>query len=763
MEVKEFFKRLSKKEYDTLEKELLKDYRKNMDIHSRFLLGICYSKQYKRKDDAIIIFKELMNTDSKHPNMYLFVAKHTQSNIESSKIIKEGLKFFPDNARLKNQLLFYIDDTEKEIYFEQLKKNNEVSLSGLIRMMSFYFKKEEYEKAYLLIKELEITDDIVPKADLKFLKILIPYLAKKEIDESVINSFIVVDNNTLQGLIVRLIEIDLKDDNNIAKKLLEQLNYISQYENPFLEVVNLTDDNHSFFAIANVFYTILNRLESKFDNEIYKRKIKLISAFQKLVWEEDFTKQYLRQTQKLIEEELKKNNNNKVLYSNLISINEKLGNNKKYFDAYIRGINYVGFENICFDNFSDSELDYVVNYITTNVRIYDFNCNEHQNLIENLIFSLHNRKKYSSIVKISENIDYKKLKYLNFGFELAFALNEHGKDSKAKEIYEEYLETHPNSDAVLNNLGVIYENEGNFEKALDYYEKSENLYPSKTSANNILRSKKLIEQRKKEIEIEEKSLEYLQSENIWIINRIKLFYEEADKTGNIICPYKKLPIVLKCNEEKANDVLKQFVDKGYIFRNKNHNYDTNASVYKKNFSIEKRINEMEKENELISSFTDNLNGFTIDNLLSIEYLKILSKLNSVKKKKIKDIFIRDYNELVFNYLSSQQKTTILMSGTIIELLLLYILDKQKVIEYKVGPKQKKKKVIEMDITEMLEICDKERLIQNTPQKFMDGMKQFRNFIHPGKELREKALDIDKSTVELSFSIVNWLILNIDLK
>ena len=762
MEDREFFKRLSKKEYDALEKELLKDYRKTRDIHSRFLLGICYSEQYKRKDDAITIFKELMNTDSKHPNMYLFVAKHTQSNIESSKIIKEGLKFFPDNNRLKNQLLFYTDDNNKEKYFEQLKKDNVVSLSGLIRMIAFYFKKEEYEKASILMEELEITDNIVPKTDLEFLKILIPYLAKKEINESAINSFIVVDNNTLQGLIVRLIEIDLKDDNIIATKLLEQLNYISQYENPFLEIINFTDENHSFFTIDNIFYTILNRLECKFENDIYKRKIKLISAFQKFLWEEDVTKQFLRQTQKLIEEELK-NNNDKALYLNLININEKLGNNKKYFDAYIRGINYVGVENICFDNFNDSELDYVVNYIITNVRIYDFNCNEYQNLIQNLIFSLHNRKQYSSIVKISENIDYKKLKYLNFGFELAYALKEQGKDSKAKEIYEEYLEIHPNSDAVLNNLGVIYENEGDFEKALDYYEKSENLSPSKISANNILRSKELIEQRKKEKELEEKSLEYLQLENIWIINRIKLFYEETDDVGNIICPYKKLPIVLKCNEDKANDVLKQFIDKGYIFRNKNHNYDTNASVYKKNFSIEKRINEMEKENELISSFTDNLNGFTIDNLLSIEYLKILSKLNSIKKKTIKDIFIRDYNELVFNYLSNQQKTTILMSGTIIELLLLYILDKQKVIKYKVGPKQKEKKVIEMDITEMLEVCDKEQLIQNTPKKFMDGMKQFRNFIHPGKELREKTLDIDKSTVELSFSIVNWLILNINLK
>lgn len=308
MEDKEFFKRLSKKEYDALEKELIKDYRKTRDIHSRFLLGICYSEQYKRKDDAITIFKELMNTDIKHPIMYLFVAKHTQSNIESSKIIKEGLKFFPDNTRLKNQLLFYIDDSDKEVYFEQLKKNKEVSLSGLIRMIAFYFEKEEYEKASLITEELEITDNIVPKTDLEFLKIILPYLAHKEIDENVINSFIVVDNNTLQGLIVRLMEIDLKDDNILATKLLEQLNYISQYENPFLEIVNFTDGNHSFFTIDNIFYTILNRLENKFENDACKRKIKLISAFQKLAWEEDVSKHYLKQIQKLIEEELKSNN-----------------------------------------------------------------------------------------------------------------------------------------------------------------------------------------------------------------------------------------------------------------------------------------------------------------------------------------------------------------------------------------------------------------------------------------------------------------------
>ena len=64
---------------------------------------------------------------------------------------------------------------------------------------------------------------------------------------------------------------------------------------------------------------------------------------------------------------------------------------------------------------------------------------------------------------------------------------------------------------------------------------------------------------------------------------------------------------------------------------------------------------------------------------------------------------------------------------------------------------------------MLEVCTKEKLIHNAPQKFIDGMRNFRNFIHPGKELREKNLDIDKQTVDLSMSMVRWLIMTLDLK
>ena len=418
---------------------------------------------------------------------------------------------------------------------------------------------------------------------------------------------------------------------------------------------------------------------------------------------------------------------------------------------------------INFSKFNNLELAYATDYICNKLKIYNFNSDRYQELIENIIQELHSRQKYTEIIKIIENIDFKQLNYLNFGFELAYAYKELKMDEDAKKMYEEYINKNPNSSAAINNLGVIHEKEGNIEKALELYEKAEDISHDEIHINNIKRCNELIEENKKEKQKASEALLLFEQENIWVINELKLFYLDCDENNNVICSYKKLPILLKCGEEKAQELLNRFLDNNYIFRNKNHNYNTNANVYKINTAIYERIKELDKENELISNFTDNLNNFSIQNLKSLDYEETYQKLSEIKDNKIKDIFIRDYNELVYNYLSNQSKTVVLMSGTIIELLLLYILEFNNIAKYNVGTKGRNKKVEEMDISEMLEVCTKEKLIHNAPQKFIDGMRNFRNFIHPGKELREKNLDIDKQTVDLSMSMVRWLIMTLDLK
>ena len=139
-------------------------------------------------------------------------------------------------------------------------------------------------------------------------------------------------------------------------------------------------------------------------------------------------------------------------------------------------------------------------------------------------------------------------------------------DKDAKKMYEEYINKNPNSSAAINNLGVIYEKEGNIEKALELYEKAEDISHDEIHINNIKRCNELIEENKKE---EQKALEALllfEQENIWVINELKLFYLDCDENNNVICSYKKLPILLKCGEEKALELLNRFLDNNYIFR-----------------------------------------------------------------------------------------------------------------------------------------------------------------------------------------------------
>lgn len=637
-------------------------------------------------------------------------------------------------------------------------------------MISYYFERGEFLKSNNIFedKKADIENEKFNIEDIGLIRILSAYLSDKKIDLNKISSLIITDDNTIGGIILRLVEIDIVSKENIskAKELLSQVNYRSKYPDDFLELINFSDYTSSKFTISKILFDIIDKLILKLEGAEEQRKLRLIKSLHYLYWEgNNVKKTELRLIEKDLKEELKATEKSE-LYEFLLEIYERLNDNKKYFITFIKAVESCRDEEkyiIEFSNFKELELDYVVDYICNNIKIYSFNQKKYQKLIETIIEELFKREKYNVIIRITENIDFKQLDYLEFGFELAYSYKELKKEKEAKKIYEEYMDKYPNSDATINNLGVIYEKEGNLEKALELYEKAENICHNKIYTNNIERCNNLIEERKKE---EDKFLEALalfEKENIWVINELKLFYLDSDENNNVICSYKRLPSLLKCSESKSQELLNMFLDKNYIFKNKNHNYNTNSNVYRINIAIYERIKQLEKENILVSNFMDNLNNFTIENLKKLDYIETQQKLTEINNQRVKDIFIRDYNELVYNYLSNQSKTVVLMSGTIIELLLLYILELNSISKYNVGPKSKNKKIEEMDISEMLEVCTSEKLIHNAPKKFIDGMKNFRNFVHPGKEIREKLLEIDKQTIDLLMSTVRWLILTLDLK
>ena len=769
MEKEKFLEMIKNKKFDELEKELQNEYYKDFNPDSKYQLGICYGEQFSKVEKAKSIFKELMSIGFENPYIYVFNAKHTKSNAEKIKIINEGLKKYPDNTQLNNQLLPCLEDKKKEQHYLDLERKGKLNSSSIIEMIHYYYEKKDFEKINTILDNQTTNIEILEfnRDDINLIKILTKFSIGQAIDTEELNPLIISDNDRINGILLRLLEIDIISQQNLSKAgdLLNQVSYMEKYPEESIELFDSSNELIFNFSIKDFLCNIIDKLLVKFEGLKEQRKLKLIKSLHLFYWNEDFFKKSeLRIIAKDIKEEIETSDELK-LYQYLLDIYQKLSDNKKYFVTLLNlAENFSCTEHyrINFSNFKDSELEYAVTYIIDNIKITIYNKKTYQLIIELLIQNLFKRKMYNSIVLLADNINYKYMDYLNFGFELAYSYREQGYDEKSKDLYEEYIQNNPQSHAALNNLGVIYEKNGDFELAVQLYKKAENLEHDNIYTNNIKRCTNLIEDLKRENDKSVEAIILFENENIWVINELSLFYKACDENHNVICPYKRLPILLKCNNSKAQDLLNMFLQKNYIFRNKNHNYNTNSNVYKINTIIYDKIKQLEEDNQFISNFTNNLNNFTLENLRNIDYKETYKKLSEIKNVKVQQIFIRDYNELVYNYLSNQSKTVIVMSGTIIELLLLYTLELNSISSYKVGSKKYNKKIETMDITEMLEVCTSEKLIPSAPQKFIDGVKNFRNFVHPGRELREKLLEIDKQTVDLLMSMVRWLILTLNL-
>lgn len=85
-----------------------------------------------------------------------------------------------------------------------------------------------------------------------------------------------------------------------------------------------------------------------------------------------------------------------------------------------------------------------------------------------------------------------------FYFQLAYSFNESGNKKIAKKLYQDAIDGGSKSSAVYNNLGVIYDNEGDIQRALEFFSKASELDPNdEISKNNKERTEKYIKETKK--------------------------------------------------------------------------------------------------------------------------------------------------------------------------------------------------------------------------------------------------------------------------
>lgn len=366
-----------------------------------------------------------------------------------------------------------------------------------------------------------------------------------------------------------------------------------------------------------------------------------------------------------------------------------------------------------------------------------------ENIMQPIISWLFKNKRYLDIVELVELYKFENLVDYS-GFKIAFSYSEVKNDKKAKKYYE-FLHSSEsqNSSAICNNLAIIYESESDFDKAVDLYEEAHNL-----SANDkapYLKRKESCQNRKKEYEElmadKRNAVVQLENENIWSLNILKGFLENRDENGFIKCSYKLLPKFMSLNATKANEMNSSYLEKKYYMKvpSEIHHLDTGSTVYKVNELVVQRVIKIFADESRINDLLNKTRSFTINAFDDYDYDETLfNKLNSIKNDKIRDMLLRDIEENFIALLSESYKTSLVLSGSIIEAILLYALLEKGIDRYDLpdGNRLKKTKVDNMTLNDLLYVSEQEHLFSHEIRKHADAVRGYRNLIHPSVEIRK---------------------------
>ena len=137
---------------------------------------------------------------------------------------------------------------------------------------------------------------------------------------------------------------------------------------------------------------------------------------------------------------------------------------------------------------------------------------------------------------------------------------------------------------------------------------------------------------------------------------------------------------------------------------------------------------------------------------------LISKFSSIQDTGIRDILLRDLKECVIAIATGQAKNATIMAGSIIEALLYAKLTEKSITSYAVPTRSgtTNKALKDMALADLLFVAEQERLITSNSIHLSHYVRDYRNFIHPAKEMRSSD-NISQENVLIMWSILKRLI------
>lgn len=379
-----------------------------------------------------------------------------------------------------------------------------------------------------------------------------------------------------------------------------------------------------------------------------------------------------------------------------------------------------------------------------------------------LALEIHNDRKYHLVIE-----NFNKIKKLVsnqvpfYCFELAYAF-ENQNDIESSEIVYEYLNAENGENAaVLNNLSNIKKGKRKFKEAFELISKAYEIAPDdEVISNNYDSLFQIISDLNEREQKFKHSLTYLERENKFVIDKLKTFIQNAKKdkdfkNGLMPIPKWKFKVLMVTDDDKAESLRNQWLDKNYIVETGERG-DYYVIVYEINPFLEKAISELTFK-VINPNWILGIEKLNTKDLEELNYYRNLKKINKVNRQ-FKGILKRDYDELTFNFLVKSNKSTIILAGSLIETLLIYHLKKKKIkkISYEINTRTVSKDLLEATLNDLLKYLEQNKMLENHFVHLGNISRIFRNYVHPGKELRETE-ELDDAKANLCYISASELI------
>lgn len=774
---------IDKEEYAKAENELDlivsdRKYSEESISYAYYLIGYintCWRNENKQKYVAKLMLLKNIESDFPRPESYFFYAEQEKDKNVSMNYLRAGLSKFPNSSSIYLGLLRYCSEKEKIIYINEIDNKNIINANLLNKVIEILISTADWNKVEIftekLLKEISITDydrlyhgmvysfslviqdKNIEKARKSFLEIIEKDLANK------------LKYAPYMGYIWCCVKIALFEE---AVKYFDKIPFFNGLE-------DLIDGPWCIILIdfQNIYECIFRDMASVLKSD--KQRILRLAALQayylympsESYGNYRYGKKHLRTLKRYLKTDVKNLDVACAIFN--MQVNFHL-----FFDAYKthiamlceflnpeeKGINDIDFweklspmeaeriyqdilstlisdVDMDFDGFVSGIFDYIVDYL------YKSNLED----------------KHKKICALADAINDYCLSKSEKLFEIAYSYAEvDNRSEQAEKIYLRILNSEDKNSSVMNNLGVIYKNRNNFQKAQEYFTKAHELNSNYDKYKNNL---KMI---MSSIREKEKTLNNIQKENVWFLGRVSKVYESANPAGEVICTYKERPALLSVSPQKANELFDKMCKNGYLKKIAQNSSQSPSKYVINPYINEYLLQEKEKivENEFYELLGQKLN---LNEMIKIGYTKKLQDLvDNIDNVDLRDILQRDLRECAISLLINQYKACIVICGSIIEAILVDKIEGRGISEYAIGTlpnnKLKKKTVRKMDLNELLELARAEKIVDTEEYHLSNYVRSYRNIIHPYCEVR-KNFNVDENTAKLMWSallaIINELL------